>query len=66
MESNVNYSYLLISTKDSSFKYGKCEICKLFVSEVYHQIESFNNSVYNCTDLFGHKECLILNRRNGK
>ena len=64
MGANLKYEYELLSTKDSSSKYGQCEICKQFASEVFHQIESLNGSFYKCFDYFGHKECLIKKRRN--
>lgn len=33
------YKYKLISTGESSSRYGPCEVCGKHVSEVYHQIE---------------------------
>lgn len=34
------YRYRLISTNDSSAKYGNCEVCKKPASEIFHQIEA--------------------------
>lgn len=57
----------------SSDKYGPCEVCKQYASEVFHQVEEkqFYSQVqqkifftqYGCYDLFGHKECLIAQQK---
>lgn len=69
------YKYRLVRTGYSSNKYGPCEVCGKHAPEVYHQIESkyfkfvHNEAVYEgwtsygCHNLFGHKECLISQRR---
>ena len=59
----TKYRYRLIPQHASSDKYGKCDICRKFVSDVYHQIEEKNYNVTEwthagCFDYFGHKECL--------
>jgi hypothetical protein len=61
------YKYQLISTRDSSAKYGNCEVCKSPASEVFHQIESrrFKNgwTYAECHNIFGHESCLRSKRR---
>jgi len=61
------YKYKLISQKESSAKYGLCEVCGKFVSEVFHQIESRKYedgyTYAGCKDYFGHKECLESKQR---
>lgn len=69
------YRYRLVNTGYSSTKYGPCEVCGEYASEVFHQIElrhykfERNCKVYegwtthDCHNLFGHEECLISQRR---
>jgi len=69
------YKYKLVNTGYSSSKYGLCEVCGGYASEIYHQIEmkrymfKCNSKVYegwtnyNCHNQFGHKECLLSQRR---
>ena len=68
------YHYTMISTKDSSAKYGPCEICKKHCSEVFHQIEEREIEAAEepgktvlthagCWSYFGHENCLIGKRR---
>jgi len=61
------YTYRLISQKESSAKYGPCEICGEHVSEVFHQIESRKYedgyTYAGCKDYFGHKKCLESKQR---
>lgn len=69
------YKYRLINTGYSSSKYGLCEVCGEYVSEIFHQIEMKRYFIENnckvlegwtyndCHDLFGHKECLLLLRK---
>jgi hypothetical protein len=64
------YRYRLKSTGYSSDKYGKCEVCGKYVSEVFLQVEEryykfeHNGQIYEgwtkngCKDYFGHKKCL--------
>jgi hypothetical protein len=71
----MKYQYKLISTGDNSNKYGNCEVCNKFCSEVFHQIEQreflspetgkIELTHYGCRDLFGHKDCLISKQRRG-
>lgn len=73
MENKKEYRYKLNNMNESSQKYGVCEVCGKHVSEVYHQIEErkyFDNidqeysyTQYKCKNLFGHKDCLISQRR---
>lgn len=64
-------NYTLKSTGASSSKYGVCEVCKMHVSEVFHQVEKkdFFSIITNkieqqhISDKFGHEECLIRIRR---
>lgn len=69
------YKYILTTTGHSSSKYGLCEVCGEYASEIFHQIEmkryliENNDNVfegwtnYGCHNLFGHKECLLLLRK---
>lgn len=62
------YRYRLISTGHSSTRYGSCEICGEHCAEVYHQVEERQYKPgrftrYQCSDLWGHKECLESSRR---
>jgi hypothetical protein len=66
------YNYKLISTGDSSAKYGNCEVCGKHCTEIFQQIETQdyideNNKVsqthYGCNSYFGHKECLESKQR---
>ncbi|MGB0989279.1 MAG: hypothetical protein ACPGUI_00465 [Halarcobacter sp.] len=67
------YRYMLNSQRESSARYGNCEVCKKHASEVFYQVEekAFFNPVssehswtqHNCNSTFGHKECLIGLRR---
>lgn len=69
-----NYKYRMSSTGFSSKKYGKCEVCGQHVSEVFLQVEqrkyfdTINNKKsythHGCKDYFGHKDCLIKQRRS--
>ena len=69
------YKYKLFNTGYSSSKYGLCEVCNDYASEIYHQIEmkhymfECNSKVYEgwtnygCHNLFGHKGCLLSKRK---
>ena len=65
-EMNI-YRYNLKNMEASSGKFGVCRICGKHVSEIYHQIEEKKFSEgwtrYECRSLWGHKECLIKQRR---
>jgi len=68
------YKYNLTSTNESSHKYGNCDICGNYVTEVFRQTEEreYLNPVTkqmsltknNCYDYFGHEECLKNKQRN--
>lgn len=63
------YRYELIRKKYSSEYFGKCEICGKHCNKIYHQIEEREfkpdkYTRYKCFDHFGHKNCLILMRKN--
>lgn len=69
------YRYKLVSTGDSSARYGNCDVCGKHVTEVFIQREErryrfeHNGKIYEgwtgegCHYLFGHKECLIAKRK---
>lgn len=61
------YKYKLISTHDNSSKYGNCEVCGKYASEVFHQIEAMKIedgwTYANCHNKFGHEQCLISLRK---
>lgn len=64
----MEYNYRLVNTSESSKRYGNCEVCDEFCGEIYHQTESREYkpgrfTYANCSDLFGHKDCLIAKRR---
>jgi hypothetical protein len=68
------YHYKLINTNESSKKYGNCEICGQYATEMFHQIEEkyfkneFNGENYEGwtegKSYFGHKDCLEKIRRS--
>lgn len=66
------YVYRIKSTGHSSTRLGPCEVCDVHASEVFLQVEglTFDNdgelavTHYECTDLFGHRNCLIESRRS--
>ena len=67
------YRYRLSSTGYSSKRYGNCEVCGKYVSEVFYQAEerAFTRpdgtqgwTQQKCVSKFGHKECLLKLRRN--
>jgi DNA-directed RNA polymerase subunit N (RpoN/RPB10) len=76
-ESQPMYRYKIFSTESSSRDYGICDVCGKHVSEVFNQqeerfyqhtdengdIEKEGWTTYKCTSLWGHKECLISERR---
>ena len=52
----------------SSIKYGPCEVCGNFVSDMFYQSESRNtdhgiSTFAGCHSLFGHEDCLVSKRR---
>lgn len=69
------YKYRLSKGGASSDKYGLCEVCGGYVSDVYLQTESrwyafehhdVKHSGFTqtgCKSLFGHSQCLISKRR---
>ncbi len=66
------YHYKLVRMRASSEKYGKCEVCNEFSSDVYLQVETkdyvnrlngIRQTAHNCIDLFGHLECLKNSQR---
>lgn len=64
------YRYRLSSTGASSDKFGPCEICGKHASEVFLQVEQQKYgeqdnewTEYQCKSYFGHKECLLNQRR---
>lgn len=64
----MEYKYELINSNASSAKLGPCEICGNHVNDFYHQIEErkLQSGQYTrsgCSDLFGHKECLLKIRK---
>lgn len=69
----ATYRYRLNSTGYSSTRYGLCEICSKYASEVFFQIEErkYYNGVRDemswtrnkCHSYFGHRECLESKQR---
>lgn len=68
------YRYRLMSTGDSSRKYGNCEVCGEYATEMFHQVEERRfvdpeepereaYTTYRCHNLFGHEECLVNKRK---
>lgn len=71
---NEKYHYRIRSTRDSSAKYGSCNICGQHASEVFLQIEEkeFFSEETNRTELtqfgcrtaaVGHEHCLLSVRK---
>lgn len=66
------YHYKLISTGSNSKKYGVCEVCGGYASEVFHQIETKDffsietNRIeqQHIGNTFGHEQCLINRQKN--
>lgn len=66
-----NYRYRIRSTGYSSARFGPCEICGKHVSDVHSQVEEVEYTWdgikkwtrYECSNYFGHKECLEKQRR---
>ena len=64
----MKYRYKLGLTQGSSHKYGMCQVCGEFTSDVYYQIEECEYEPGKwthdqCISLFGCKNCLISRRR---
>lgn len=68
----ADYRYILIKTGCSSERYGSCDVCGEHAAEVFHQIEErkyikpngeHSWTRHHCSDLFGHKSCLIESRK---
>lgn len=69
------YKYRIFRCCASSDKYGPCEVCGEFVSDVHHQTESRSYefklgrkihsgfTTHECKNLFGHRECVESKRR---
>ena len=66
------YRYSLTSIDESSQKYGNCDICGEYVSDVFYQKEErhYKFKQYEgwtknkCHNYFGHKDCLISKQNN--
>ena len=64
------YVYRLRDTEASSHKFGPCEICGKHASNIFLQCEGLVYKPQRVThhecyaDKFGHKECLLTQRRN--
>jgi hypothetical protein len=72
MNPSSPYRYRISSRGASSAKFGPCEVCGRDVSDVHLQVEGeitpASASQHEFTamtgrDLFGHRECLISQRR---
>lgn len=66
----AEYRYRISRTGGNSDKYGNCEICKQYCSDVYLQTREKKYEAPNeddswiiCGDAFGHEECLRGIRR---
>ena len=67
-EQMTKYHYKLSRMDGSSIKYGPCEVCGNFVSDIFYQSESRTtdhgiSTFAGCYSLFGHEGCLISKRR---
>lgn len=60
------YRYCLTSTKNSSHKYGPCEICHKHASEVFVQVEERQYSTDSETYLEDLLEDAVMYHRNGE
>ncbi len=65
----MTYQYTLTSLRESSAKYGNCDVCHKHVSEVFIQRETREYAPDHwthegCHTLFGHKECLERQRKS--
>lgn len=66
-----HYVYRIKSTRNSSAKFGPCEVCGKACSEVFHQVEGRTFDLdgriaityHECKNRFGHEECLRGKRR---
>lgn len=62
------YVYRIKSLQATSSHLGPCEVCGMFCAEVHLQVEGViyepgRMTYYDCTDRFGHKDCLIAQRK---
>jgi len=66
------YLYRLINTGMSSRRYGRCEVCEEYVSDVHIQTELVQVVDRDQTfwsqgkSIFGHEDCLVGARHDGK
>ncbi len=68
------YVYRIGTTGHSSARLGVCEVCGEHATEVFFQVEgmTFDNdgviavTHYECTNLFGHRECLLKSRKSSR
>ena len=70
------YRYRICDTHGSSERYGNCEVCGKPARNVYYQVEErayFNKrkgkicwSRQGCHLLFGHRQCLLAQRKDPK
>lgn len=51
-------TYRLATTEESSAKFGPCEVCGKWASEVHIQSHLDAHGCYR-SDGFGHRECLV-------
>lgn len=63
----AEYRYRLYHTGGSTEKYGPCEICHKYVTDIWHMVEELHSgnswTALACLNLFGHKECLLSKRK---
>lgn len=64
----TNYRYEVKSLRQTSEKFGPCEVCDEHVSEVHYQSEwrkykPDSWTAHGCTNRFGHLECLVAQQR---
>lgn len=62
------YVYRIRALRDSSAKFGPCEICGGHVTQIHYQVEgrvyeAGEVTHHECKNLFGHERCLIEARR---
>jgi len=62
-----DYKYVLCHSGGSSAKFGPCEVCGKYVSDVFHQLEERKYkggyTKDGCVSPFGHEACLRKQRR---
>lgn len=67
IKTEETYRYKISKTEGGSNRYGVCEVCGGHCDTTYYQIEEKKYqhgwTQHECNSLFGHKGCLIKNRK---